>query len=142
MRWLLLDEVTVIEKKVRAKTRSRVPQSDVSPELLMMEMMAQTGALLLGAENDFQSDLVFAKIQEAVFDGGFRAGEGLEIEATSENLRPEGAWLEGAIRSAGGRQARGSFLLMNVGKLVAERTQSITFHEAFMNHFQIRDKVR
>ena len=142
MRWLLLEEVVAIEKKVRAETRSRVPDCGVSPELLMMEMMAQTGALLLGAESDFQDDLVFAKIREASFDEGFCAGESLQIEAVSDRLRPEGAWLEGSIQSERGKRARGSFLLMNAGKLMPDRTGPITFHPSFMNHFQIRAKVR
>jgi len=108
----------------------------------MVEMMAQTGALLLGAESDFQDDLVFTKIGEAIFDHGFQAGEALEIEATSENLKPEGAWFEGSIQGSKGRRARGSFLLMNVGKLVANHIKPVTFHEAFMKHFQIRTKIR
>lgn len=143
MRWLLLDEIIKIEKKVTARTRSRVPGGPVSPELLMMEMMAQTGALLLGAEKDFEEDVVFAKIERASFENGWRSGDSIEIEAASENLRPEGAWFEGSIRKMHGAVvARGKFLLMNVGHLLPNQTKPVTFHEAFMNHFRVREKVR
>ena len=140
MRWLLLDQVVVIEKKKRACSRSRVPETGFSPELAMIEMMAQTGALLLGAESDFKEDLVFAKIEKAEFSGGLRAGDSLEIEAASDNLRPEGAWFEGIIRHRGRSAASARFLLMNVGHLAGGGP--VTFHDAFMNYFKIREKIK
>jgi len=142
MRWLLLDEVLSIQKSFLAKTRSHIPQTKVSPEVLMIEMMAQTGALLLGAESDFKEDLVFAKIEEARFECPLRPGEMLQIEADSDNLRSEGAWLNGRIQSDRGIIAKARFLLMNVGHLIAGRAQPITFHPVFMSYFRIRDKVR
>ncbi len=144
MRWLLLDEVTKIEKKVQASTRSHVPDSPASPELLLIEMMAQTGGLLLGAEKDFQDDFIFAKIDSAQFADSFSAGEKIEVEATSENLKPEGAWIDGKVRRANDESilASSRFLLMNAGRLVPDQANSITFHEAFMNHFDVRNKVR
>ncbi len=141
MRWLLLHEVVRIKKGTSAVTRSSVPNETVSPQLLMVEMMAQTGGLLLGAETNFEQDVVFTKIEEADFDEDLKAGESIEIEATSENLRPEGAWLDGEIRGARGKIAHARFLLMNVGRLVREVTKSVTFHDEFMNHFRVRDKV-
>lgn len=142
MRWLLLDEVVTIQKKKVARTRSRIPSGWASAELLMMEMMAQTGALLLGAEKNFEDDVIFAKIEQARFDHGWKAGETIEIEATSENLRPEGAWLEASIQNQKRNVAQSRFLLMNVGRLIPNEKTPITFHRAFMEHFKIRDKVR
>lgn len=143
MRWVLLDEIVKIEKKITAQTRSRVPRGPVSPELLMMEMMAQTGALLLGAEKNFEEDVVFAKIEGASFESGWESGDLIQIEAASDNLRPEGAWFEASIRQMrGAKVAQGRFLLMNVGHLLPNQTKPVTFHEAFMNHFRVRDKVR
>ena len=150
MRWLLLDDVIIIQKKQFARTRSRVPprsglwqgSAQASPELLMMEMMAQTGALLLGAENNFEEDVVFAKIQEAAFQPGLQPGELIEIEITSESLRPEGAWMDGSIQNSRGEAGRAKFFLVNVGHLVPDRNEPVTFHDAFMNAFQIRDKVK
>ena len=142
MRWVLLDEVVVIQKKVKALTRSHVPQTEFSPEILMIEMMAQTGALLLGAENDFQEDLVFAKIENAAFENHFRSGESVQIEAWSDELRPEGAWMEGRIEKDGVKIAQSRFLLMNMKHLLPTHQEPITFHSNFMDHFQIRDKVK
>ena len=142
MRWLLLDEVVFVERKIAARCRGRVPESVFSAELLMMEMMAQTGALLLGAEKDFSEDLVFAKIAEAEFETGCRPGEPLEIEARSEILRSEGAWFEAGIESSNKKIARSRFLLLSVGHLIPGNAKPITFHDAFMKHFKIREKVR
>src|SRR5258708_2360135 len=87
MRWLLLDEIISIEKGKRAQTRSHVPDvSSYSTEFLMIEMMAKTGALIVGAKKDFAEDLVFAKMESAVFSPGLKPGEPLEIEARAEHL--------------------------------------------------------
>ncbi|MCM8775598.1 MAG: hypothetical protein NC930_04510 [Candidatus Omnitrophica bacterium] len=142
MRWLVLDEVKMIQKKKIASTRSRVPAGSISPQLLMMEMMAQTGALLLGAEKDFEEDLIFAKIDQADFNDIGLTGEVIEIEATSENLRPEGAWLEGTIRSRERIVAQSRFLLMNVGHFIPGQVKSFTFHDRFMDYFQVREKIQ
>lgn len=142
MRWLVLDEIILIEKGLKAQTRSRIPAQKYSAEVLMIEMMAQTGALLVGAENDFQHDLIFAKIQEAKFEQNCRAGDVIEIEARSENIRPEGAWLDAFIQNGSGKIAEGRLLLTNVGRLVQGMKNSITFHDAFMNYFKVREKLK
>ena len=141
MRWLLLDEVVSIQKN-KALTRSRVPDAPVSAEPLLMEMMAQTGGLLLGAEKNFQDDIIFAKIESADFFES-RAEEPLEIEACSECLRPEGSWIDAAVKTQDGKKiAQARFLLMSVGKLEPGIQEPIVFHEAFMNHFRVREKVQ
>jgi len=142
MRWLLLDEVVSIEPGVKAQTQSHIPNEDVSPEFLMMEMMAQTGGLLLGAECDFKEDVIFAKIAEANFQSHYQKDERIHIEVSSENLRAEGAWMDGVITNQSGKVAESRFLLMNVGHLLPDRKTSITFHDAFMNHFCVRDKIK
>ena len=141
MRWLLLDEVLSIEKQKRASARSRVPQAPFSAEFLMIEMMAQTGALLVGLEKDFEEDLIFAKIESAVFYPGFKPGESIHIEASADGLSSEGGWLEADIKTSRGLAAKARFLLMNVGHLVPGRKKSITFHDAFMEHFRIKEKI-
>ena len=79
MRWLLLDEVLTIRKGELARSRGRIPGGTFSPEPLLIEMMAQTGAVLLGAEDDFSKDMVFAKIQEANFSGALAAGQPIRV---------------------------------------------------------------
>ncbi len=142
MRWVLLDEVVAVKKQQGAFARARVPSGDVAAEPLMIEMMAQAGALLLGAENDYSQDVVFAKIQEAEFFGEYSSGQPIEIEATCENLRPEGAWITGRIHADGKDVAKAQLMLMTVGHFFSDRQQPITFHEAFMNHYRIREKVQ
>lgn len=142
MRWLLLDEIIGIEKGRSAKTRSRVPDLEASAEVLMIEMMAQTGGLLLGAESDYRDNLIFAKIENAEFSGNYKAGDAIEIRVSSESLKPEGSWIDGLILREAETVASARFLLMNAGEIVPGRTRSITFHEGFMNHFKVLEKIR
>lgn len=141
MRWLLLDEILRITKGLEAKSKSRVPQAPYSAEILMIEMMAQTAGLLLGAEDDFRSDLVLAKIEQADFFYPYRSGEAIEITARSESLRPEGAWFEAEIRRASTKISGAKLMLVSAGRLVPGTVKSTTFHDAFMNHFRVREKV-
>ena len=141
MRWLLLEKVQSIQKGKKAITTSKVPQAPYSSEVLFIEMMAQTGGLLVGAESDYQKDLIFAKIENATITSVPRSGTPLQIEAWSESLGTEGGWLEATIKCADGLVAQAKLLLMAVGGLSADQTKSITFHEAFMNHFNVREKL-
>lgn len=141
MRWLLLEKVLSIHKGKKAVTSAKVPKAPYSPEVLFIEMMAQTGGLLVGAESDYRKDLIFAKIENATITNIPKYGTPLQIEAWSESLGAEGGWLEATITCAGGLVARAKFLLMAVAGLSAGQTKSITFHEAFMDHFNVREKV-
>ena len=141
MRWLLLEKVDSIHKGKKAIAFSKVPQAPYSPEVLFIEMMAQTGGLLVGAESDYQKDLIFAKIEHATITNIPKCGTPLQIEAWSESLGAEGGWLEATVTCAGGSVARAKLLLMAVAGLSAGQTKSITFHEAFMDHFNVREKV-
>lgn len=141
MRWLVLDEVLAVEKGKRSLSRSRVPSAFCSPEFLMIEMMAQTGALLVGAESDFSRDLVFAKIESVEFSPGFEAGDPIEIESHADQISAEGGWLEARVSGPRGLIAQSKLLLMSVGHLIPGKTVPVTFHKNFMEHFKIRDKV-
>lgn len=141
MRWLVLDEVVSVERGIKSAARSKVPAEIYTSELLMIEMMAQTGGLLLGAESDFSEDVIFAKIEEASFDSHARAGQEILIEATSENLRSEGAWIDATIKQDAQLIGKSRLLLMSVGKLMPDSGKSITFHDIFMKHFDVRNKV-
>ncbi len=144
MRWILLDRVASIKRGQSAVSFARIPEASwVSPELLLMEMMAQTGGILAGAESDFRQDLVFTKIEKADFPGPFSRGEEIEVLASSEEARPEGGWIDAKILNSRGAQiAQARFLLISTGSLVPGVPGSVTFHEAFMEHFKIREKVQ
>jgi len=141
MRWVLLDEVVTIQKGIKAQTRSKIPSCEYSAELLMMEMMAQTGALLVGAESDFQNDLIFAKIDSASFKQPLKKGSLIFIHASSENVRVEGGWMDAWIQNGKEKVAESRFFLMTIGKLISGYEKPITFHDAFMQYFDIRNKI-
>lgn len=142
MRWILLDEVLEIKRGKSARSRGRIPDTPVSPEPLLIEMMAQTGGLVLGAEFDFSRDVIFAKIQNAEFFPGWAKGTSVEIEACAETLRPEGAWFDAQVRACGGLVGKSRFLLMCLGHIDLSRKRSVTFHENFMNYYGILEKVQ
>lgn len=141
MRWLLLDQVLSVHKGKKAVASSRVPKAPYSREVLFVEMMAQTGGLLVGAESDYQKDLVFAKIENAAIHDLPEPGTPIRIEAGSESLGPEGGWLEATITCDRGPVAAAKLLLMAVNGLSQRQKGSITFHKAFMDHFDVRGKV-
>ncbi len=142
MRWILLDEVVEICKGAFALTRSHVPEGPFSVEMILLEMMAQTGGLLLGSSHDFQNDIVFGKVEKSLFHGPFPKGAALEIKAVSTESRAEGAWFEASIHSSGKLLAESRFFLANAGLLLPERKSSVTFPEPFLNHFHVREKVK
>jgi len=141
MRWLLLEKVQSIHKGKKAVASARAPKAPYSSEVLFIEMMAQTGGLLVGAESDYRKDLIFAKIEHAAITSVPVPGTPLQIEAWSESLGTEGGWLEATITCAEGPVATAKFLLMAVSGLSPEQKKSITFHDAFMNHFNVREKI-
>lgn len=141
MRWLLLEKVHSIRKGKKASASAKVPEAPYSSEVLFIEMMAQTGGLLVGAESDYQKDLVFAKIENATILTVPKCGTPLQIEAWSESLGAEGGWLEATITCAEGPVAKAKLLLMAVSGLSPQQTKSITFHDAFMNYFNVREKI-
>ncbi len=142
MRWLLLDEITEIQKGRSARSLSRIPSAAVSSEILLIEMMAQTGGVLLGAENEFKDNVVFAKIETSEFLQQGRPGEAIEILAVSDALKPEGSWIDAVVQNSRAVFAKARIMLVSAGKLVPDQVHSITFHEAFMNHFKVKEKVQ
>ena len=84
---------------------------------------------------------LYAILREKITLGDWQPGELIHIESVCEQLRPEAAWLLGEVRSVNGPISRSRFLLMNVGHLESARKDSITFHNQFMEHFDIRQKI-
>jgi len=141
MRWILIEEIVEIRKGRRSLVRSRVPSSDVFPGFLAVEMMAQTGGLLLGLESDFSQNLVFAKIDSVTFLKALEPGDLVEVEAWSDQLKSEGAWIQARVIKDSETAVEGTILLMNAGPLLPGRG-SITFHRGFMDHYSVRSKIR
>lgn len=143
MRWLLIDEVIEIQKGKSARCRSRVPApGEFSAEVLMIEMMAQCGGILLGAENDYKDDVVFGKIEAADFPMPGVPGEPVEITATAEMPGTESIWVEAQIANSRGVLASAKIMLLKPGALVPGKSESTTFHPNFMQHFKVKEKVK
>ena len=97
------------------------------PAAYLIEMMAQAGAVLLGAESNFEEDIVFTKMQGVEFLNPPEEGKRLDIEVEAEGLRKEGGWFLGRIFQEGVKIAEGRVLLMNVGRLRPDGMGPITF---------------
>lgn len=125
MSWVWLDGIEAFEK---AKSVKAWKQWEASfPSAYLIEMIAQAGAILLGAESDFKNDIVFTKIEDAEFSGCPRTGKRLEVEAQPESLRQEGGWFRGRIFQEGNKLLEGRVLLMNVGRLRPDGKGPVTF---------------
>ena len=125
MSWIWLDGIESFEKGGRVSAW-KMWQADF-PRAYLVEMIAQAGALLLGAETDFQKDIVFTKIEDTEFTGEPLAGKRLAIGAEAENLREEGGWFRGRIFQDGQKILEGRVLLMNVGRLRPDGQGPVTF---------------
>jgi len=115
MRYVLLDRVVDMQRGVRLRARKVFPFTDealrsdlsfrpVVPACLLIEAMAQAGGVLLSSETPEEpSGLVFAKIEQATFQGWAHAGEALDLSA--EVLEPgvEASRLRATV-AAGERQ--------------------------------------
>jgi 3-hydroxyacyl-[acyl-carrier-protein] dehydratase len=97
--FLLLDEVTEIEPGARVVARKRVredewylaghfPGRPIMPGVLMVEAMAQAGAVAVLSEPDNRGKLaLFAGIDDVRFKQIVRPGDELEVTCELERLR-------------------------------------------------------
>lgn len=91
MKYVLVDRYAEIVRGVRALAYKNVPigedyyaASTIEPcfaPSLLMESMAQTAGMLIGATFDFRRKTVFAKIEEAEFPRPIRPGDHIELTA-------------------------------------------------------------
>jgi 3-hydroxyacyl-[acyl-carrier-protein] dehydratase len=97
--FLLLDEVTVLEPGVRVVARKRVredewylaghfPGRPIMPGVLMVEAMAQTGAVAVLADESNRGKLaLFAGIDDVRFKRIVEPGDELELTCELERMR-------------------------------------------------------
>lgn len=144
MRWLLLEKIVLIKPGEICRTQSVIPNAWVDSSILMVEMMAQTAGILLGALSDYRDDIIFTKMEFAEFFENCPSGQLIHIEATSECLRAEGGWFNVMIKDPENQTkiAISKLLLMNAGRLNPEINASTTFHPSFMRYFQVREKMK
>jgi len=82
----------------------------VMPHSLMIEGMAQTAGILVGQMDNFEHDVVLAKVSKAVFSDIALPGDQLSYEAVVENAAPEASSISGTVRRNG--EVIGEILLM------------------------------
>ena len=119
MRWIWIDKFEKFEVNVAAVAVKNVslaeehlhdhfPGFPVMPASLMIEGMAQTAGILVGAAREFKEKVILAKIGKAKFSRLVRPGEQLVYSAKIVNVTEQGAAIEGKITSrvtaAGQRQ--------------------------------------
>ena len=108
MRWVWIDRFVDFQSGKSARAVKNLslaedyfgehfPGYPVMPAALVLEGLAQTGGILVGEANHFQEKVVLAKIPRAIFHREMLAGEQLVYEAEIQNLRPEGASVQGRV---------------------------------------------
>ena len=108
MRWIWIDKFEKFEVNVAAVAIKNVslaeehlhdhfPGFPVMPASLMIEGMAQTAGILVGAARNFQEKVILAKIGKASFSRLVRPGEQVVYAAKITNVNEQGASIEGTI---------------------------------------------
>jgi len=108
MRWIWIDKFEKFEVNVAAVALKNVslaedhlhdhfPGFPVMPASLMIEGMAQTSGILVGAAREFKEKVILAKIGKASFVRLVRPGEQLVYAAKIVNVTEQGAAIEGTI---------------------------------------------
>jgi 3-hydroxyacyl-[acyl-carrier-protein] dehydratase len=119
MRWIWIDKFEKFEPGAAAVAVKNVslaedhlhdhfPGFPVMPGSLMIEGMAQTAGILVGAARNFQEKVILAKIGKASFTRLVRPGEQIVYSAKIVNVNEQGAAIEGTITartSTGGQTA-------------------------------------
>ncbi len=108
MRWIWIDKFEKFELNVAAVAIKNVslaeehlhdhfPGFPVMPASLMIEGMAQTSGILVGAARGFKEKVILAKINKATFVRLVRPGEQIVYTAKIVNVNETGASIEGVI---------------------------------------------
>jgi len=113
MRWIWIDRFEVFEPGKRAVAIKNVtlaedhlhdhfPGFPIMPASLMIEGMAQTSGILVGAQRDFKEKVILAKIGRANFHRIVRPGDQIVYEANIVRITEAGAAIQGYIRTRTG----------------------------------------
>lgn len=126
MRWFWVDRFVEIQKGKSAKAIKNVSLSEehlhdhfpgfpVMPPSLMIESMAQTSGVLVGHANDFEQNVILAKIPRVEFFDWVRPGDQILFEAEITELRPEGATVKTWGTVDGKKVTEGEIIFFHVG---------------------------
>jgi 3-hydroxyacyl-[acyl-carrier-protein] dehydratase len=121
--FLLIDEVVELEQGVRAVARKTVradewyleghfPGRPIMPGVLIVEAMAQTGAVAVLSEEENRGRLaLFAGIDDVRFKRLVQPGDELELTSEHERIRGPNGKGRASAHDAGELGARGSLTL-------------------------------
>lgn len=151
MHWVWIDKFIEYEPGKRAVAIKNVslaedhlhdhfPGYPVMPGSLMIEAMAQTGGILVGAAKNFKEKVVLAKISKAVFHELVRPGDQLRLEAVVENITEEAAAIRGTITKGETLVGEISMMFSHVDQNMAGEEypeENFVFNEKFMDILQI-----
>lgn len=148
MRWDLIDRFHFLKKNRSAKAsksfsagedffKDHFPGKAVFPEVLYIEMIAQTGGVLYGLDLDFKKEVILAKIARAVFHEAVKPPCAFEIEAQFEDEREEGAWMTGKVMCNGKTVAEAEIMLVTMESGVLGFDKKIVFNDGFLKHYDI-----
>ncbi len=126
MRWIWIDKFEKFEVNVAAVAIKNVslaedhlhdhfPGFPVMPASLMVEGMAQTAGILVGAARNFQEKVILAKIGRATFSRLVRPGEQIVYAAKISNVNETGAAIEGVISAR--TTVKGAMVEVPVGQV-------------------------
>ncbi len=113
MRWIWIDRFELFEPGKRAVAIKNVSMAEdylhdhfpgfpVMPASLLIEGMAQTSGILVGAAREFREKVILAKIGRAEFRRLVRPGEQVVYDAAIERINESGASIRGKIRARAG----------------------------------------
>lgn len=139
--WRILSAVDLVIPGQYARTRAQNWVSDYAPEFLMLEMMAQTGGLVIGSQHDFAGNVVFAKVENAEFSVLRSPASELIVEAFArEGVGEQGSWIEAHVLVGEAKVASAKLFLIDAGDLDGSKI-SVTFHPEFLEYYQVRQKI-
>ncbi|MBI4971732.1 MAG: hypothetical protein HZC17_07845 [Candidatus Omnitrophica bacterium] len=154
MRWLLLDKFEFIDidggkaQARRAITRAEDFFEDsfnfcpVFPPVLMIEMIAQTGGVLVGASLNFSKEIILGKIDWARFPNEIVPPAILTVDAWITDRSEDGTRIEGKIMAEDKVLCEASILLGHLDRLQTELLQggeSVVFSDEFLTSYRIKE---
>jgi 3-hydroxyacyl-[acyl-carrier-protein] dehydratase len=115
----------------------------IMPASLMIEGMAQTAGILVGAANRFREKVILAKIASAEFDADVVPGQTIRYDATVDRLDQAGASTSGVVQrldhAAGDGQWRDIGRVSLIFSHIDRNVAGVTFPE---DNFVFSDNFR
>ncbi|MDP7071073.1 MAG: hypothetical protein QF561_06970 [Phycisphaerales bacterium] len=92
-----------------------VPAMPLMPASLIVEGMAQTAGIMVGAVNNFREKVILAKISRATFDADILPGMTLRYTATMDRIDGAGAVTRGVVEARTNDPGPGGDVWQHIG---------------------------